>query len=178
MKLASFFLVSAFGLFASIEAEGGPFFRWLDEEGVTVISTEPPILTQGRIDKKLIRSHVQRAAASVKIDAPLIEAIITHESGWRIRAVSNKGAMGLMQLMPNTARNWGVTDPFDPLQNITGGARYLKYLLGLFEEDLSLALAAYHAGEDRVLKMRAIPPFVSTRNYVLSVMKTYSSLKN
>lgn len=165
------------------EAQGGmKYYRYVDSDGNVVISDQAPVrmpqVDLPAIDKKALRPHIQRAASINKVAPLLIEAVITHESGWRPKAVSHKGAMGLMQLMPGTARAWGVTDPFDPVQNIMGGTRYLKYLMGLFNNDLSLAIAAYHSGEERVMRTKAIPPILATRKYVLDVLKTYAALSS
>jgi soluble lytic murein transglycosylase-like protein len=118
-------------------------------------------------------------APSTGLEPQLLVAVISTESGFRAKAVSAKGAQGLMQLMPATARRLGVTDPFDPEQNVRGGARYLTELLRLFNGDLPLALAAYNAGENAVLKHgRAIPPYPETRQYVARVMEKYNALRS
>ena len=105
----------------------------------------------------------------------LLRAVIQKESGFLPCAVSSKGAQGLMQLMPATASDLGVRDPFDPKQNIIGGVTYLKYLLDLFGGDLSLSLAAYNAGENSVLRFGGIPSFTETREYVRKVTSLYGS---
>ena len=117
---------------------------------------------------------VKDAAETYRLDSALLHAVITAESNYNPRAISAKGAVGLMQLMPGTARLYGVTNSYDPAQNIQGGARYLSYLLGLFNNDLKLALAAYNAGENSVLRYgRAIPPFRETTDYVRKVSDLY-----
>ena len=101
--------------------------------------------------------------------------MIRAESGWDVRAVSPKGAAGLMQLMPQTAERYGVRDRFDPRQNIDGGVRYLKDLLILFDGELNLALAAYNAGEGAVIRVgRAVPPYPESRQYVKRVTRFYA----
>ena len=117
-------------------------------------------------------------AAETKIDPRLLQAVIWAESRCNPVAVSPKGARGLMQLMPGTARQYGVHDAFDPLQNIKGGARYLRDLLELFSGNVELALAAYNAGPKNVIDagMR-IPPFRETRSYVPAVMKRLAALR-
>lgn len=114
-----------------------------------------------------------RAVAREQDLAPqLLHAVIAVESGFDANAVSRKGAMGLMQLMPATARRFNVADPFDPRQNLAGGASYLKWLLGRFGGDLQLALAAYNAGENAVVRAGLqIPPFEETRAYVPRVLR-------
>jgi soluble lytic murein transglycosylase-like protein len=121
---------------------------------------------------------VDTIAPSSGLEPQLLLAVISAESGFRAKAVSPKGAQGLMQLMPATARRLGVTDPFDPEQNVRGGARYLNELMRLFNDDLRLALAAYNAGENAVLKYgRSIPPYPETRQYVTRVMERYAALR-
>jgi len=117
---------------------------------------------------------IQRAASRHGLDPALLRAVIQAESSYDPFAVSYKGAIGLMQLMPNTAMRFGVWDPYDPEQNILGGARYLRELLGLFNSDVQLAVAAYNAGENNVIKYgMKIPPFQETQNYVNKVMSIY-----
>jgi len=111
---------------------------------------------------------VDRMAAAHGVDARLVHAVVTVESGYRPAAVSPKGAMGLMQLMPATAQRYAVADPFDPLANLNAGIQHLKHLLGRF--DLPVALAAYNAGEQAVARFGGIPPFRETRDYVTRVL--------
>lgn len=119
---------------------------------------------------------ITRIAQSHGIDPELLHAVIQAESSYDPIAVSYKGAMGLMQLMPDTAARFGVWDPYDPEQNILGGARYLRELLGMFDSDVQLAVAAYNAGEQNVIKYgRRIPPFAETRQYVGKVMSLYKA---
>ena len=121
---------------------------------------------------------VDTIAPSSGLEPQLLLAVISAESGFRAKAVSPKGAQGLMQLMPATARRLGVADPFDPEQNVRGGARYLTELLRMFNDDMRLALAAYNAGENAVLRHgRAIPPYPETRQYVARVMERYTALR-
>ena len=114
---------------------------------------------------------IERTAARHGVDARLVQAVIQVESAYRAEARSRKGAMGLMQLMPDTARRFAVKDPYDPGANIDGGIRYLRFLLDRFELDVTLAVAAYNAGEAAVEKFRGIPPYTETRNYVQAVLK-------
>lgn len=117
---------------------------------------------------------VEEAASRNRLDAALLHALITTESGYNPHAVSRKGAIGLMQLMPGTASRYGVTDAFDPAQNVHAGARYLSDLLQMFKHDLNLALAAYNAGEKSVIKHgNHIPPYRETMAYVPKVLDTY-----
>jgi soluble lytic murein transglycosylase-like protein len=114
---------------------------------------------------------VERVAAEHSLPVELLHSVIQVESNYNPGAVSPKGAQGLMQLMPETARRFGVPDSFDPIENIQGGAKYLKYLLDLYKGDYPRALAAYNAGEKAVAKYGGIPPFVETQNYVTQVQR-------
>jgi soluble lytic murein transglycosylase-like protein len=118
---------------------------------------------------------IAEVAQAYQVDTALLHAVITAESGYNPGAVSKKGALGLMQLMPDTARRYGVTDALDPLQNIHGGAQYLRDLLQMFNRDLQLALAAYNAGENAVRKYgNRVPPYRETASYVPKVMELYN----
>jgi soluble lytic murein transglycosylase-like protein len=112
---------------------------------------------------------IDRVSAEHQVDARLVRAMITVESGYQSRARSRKGAMGLMQLMPATARRFNVKDPYNPQANIEGGIRYLKTLLDRFPE--RLAIAAYNAGEAAVERFRGVPPYAETRDYVTRVLQ-------
>jgi hypothetical protein len=113
--------------------------------------------------------HIQAAASTFGVAVDFIKAVIQVESEFDHLAVSSKGAQGLMQLMPFTARRFGVLDSFDPRQNVFGGAQYLRLLLDLFHGDTDLALAGYNAGENAVLRYGGIPPYKETRSYVQKV---------
>jgi hypothetical protein len=110
------------------------------------------------------------AAAREGVNADLVRAIIHTESAFDHLAVSSAGARGLMQLMPDAARRFGVQNPFDPRENINGGVKYLRVLLRMFQGDVSLAAAAYNAGEGAVTRYRGIPPYRETRDYVRKVL--------
>ena len=121
---------------------------------------------------------IRRAAEHYRVGFGLIKAVIHAESGFNPRAVSRKGALGLMQLMPGTARELGIRDVFDPEQNILGGTRYLKRMLELYNDNLRLSLAAYNAGPAAVDRTGGVPPFPETHDYirrVLSLMRVYGS---
>jgi hypothetical protein len=121
--------------------------------------------------------YIERVARRYSLDPNLIKAIIKIESNFDPKAVSHKGAMGLMQLMPQTALNNGVSNPFDPAQNIQGGARYFKKLMNMFNDNIKLALAGYNAGENAVIKYGfKIPPYNETENYVEKVLYHYAHL--
>lgn len=122
----------------------------------------------------LIRSTADR----VNLDPMLIKSVMQAESAFDPNAVSRKGASGLMQLMPATARRYGVSSIFDPHQNVMGGSRYLRFLVDRFDGDLELALAGYNAGENAVDKYGGIPPYSETRHYVKKVMGLYRQYRN
>jgi soluble lytic murein transglycosylase-like protein len=114
---------------------------------------------------------VDQIAAEHSLPPQLIHSVIRVESNYNPFAVSNKGAQGLMQLIPSTAKRFGVSDVFNPVQNIQGGAKYLRYLLDLYHGDYRLALAAYNAGEGAVQKFGGVPPYRETQNYINQVGK-------
>jgi soluble lytic murein transglycosylase-like protein len=117
---------------------------------------------------------IAEVAQAYQVETALLHAVITAESGYNPGALSKKGAAGLMQLMPDTARRYGVTNPLDPLQNVHGGAQYLRDLLAMFNQDLHLALAAYNAGENAVLRYgNRVPPYRETLSYVPKVLELY-----
>ena len=122
-----------------------------------------------------INQLVEQTANRLQMDPGLIRAIVRVESGYNPNAVSSKGAMGLMQLIPATAQRFGVANPFDPKQNIEGGVNYLKHLLDLFGGDLNLSLAAYNAGEHTVQRSGGIPSIPETQNYVRRVTSIYQT---
>jgi soluble lytic murein transglycosylase-like protein len=120
---------------------------------------------------------IETAALSASVEPNLLRAVIVVESGFNSRAVSKRGAVGLMQLMPATASRFGVSNPYDPRQNIHAGAKYLKFLIDRFGQDVRLALAAYNAGEEAVDRNGGqIPPFSETMAYVPRVLRIYRML--
>ena len=120
---------------------------------------------------------IEKAAISAAVEPNLLRAVIVVESGFNARAVSRRGAAGLMQLMPATARRYGATDRFDPEQNIHAGAQYLKSLITRYDNDIKLALAAYNAGEEAVDRCgRCIPRYRETQAYVPRVWRMYQTL--
>ena len=124
------------------------------------------------------RAHIVAAARTYQLEPALLHAVISAESGYNPLARSAKGARGLMQLMPATARRYGVENPLDPEQNIHGGAAYLHDLLALFGNDVQLALAAYNAGEATVMEYgNRIPPYRETVQYVPKVLNYYRKYK-
>ncbi len=124
-------------------------------------------------------SIIEKAAASSAVEPNLLRAVIVVESGFNSRAVSKRGAVGLMQLMPATASRFGVSNPYDPKENIHAGALYLKFLMDRFGQNVRLALAAYNAGEDAVARNGGqIPPFTETMAYVPKVLRIYRMLSD
>jgi hypothetical protein len=140
----------------AIEKDGGifPNRSWRYDE------TRRPIF------KSKFDTIIVEAAKKFDVDAALVSAVIKAESDFNAREVSNKGARGLMQLMPSTAERFGVTDSYDPAANIYGGVRYLRWLLQTFHGNADLAVAAYNAGEGNVWKYNGVPPFRETVNYI------------
>lgn len=134
-------------------------------------------LGKRRLDFRTLRPMIARASEATGLPIALIDAVIRTESGYRPRATSRTGAKGLMQLMPGTAREVGVYDPYDPGQNIMGGARYLRRLYDRFGS-LRLAIAAYNAGPGNVKKHGGVPPFRETRRYVKAVLQRFQKSTN
>lgn len=116
---------------------------------------------------------IRRTAAQHQVDPALIKAVMHVESGFNPHAVSDKGAQGLMQVMPETGQRYGAEDLFDPTQNVRAGVLYLKDLQRLFKNNMKLVLAAYNAGENAVIRYRGIPPYDETRDYVRKVLKMH-----
>jgi Transglycosylase SLT domain len=132
--------------------------------------SEPLLPSPAKLD-----SIINRVSSHYQVDPKLVHAMIRVESNYDPSAVSSKGAMGLMQLIPSTAQRFGVQNPFDPKQNIQGGVSYLKYLLHLFGGSLPLSLAAYNAGEERVIRSGGIPDIPETEHYVRAITHLYHS---
>jgi len=159
-------------------------YKYVDREGVihfTNVPTDPSYRmiippehpSPHGFSMEEINRIIVRKAIYYNIDPALIRAIIAVESNFNPYAISKKGAIGLMQLMPETALEMGIHNIFDPAENIEGGIRYLKYLIRLFNNNLDLALAAYHAGISRVKKYLSIPPIPATHEYVKKVKLRY-----
>jgi len=147
--------------------------KMVDQNGQLVLpawaytdATPPPVPPQ-------YEAMLKQAATAANISPVLLSALVWQESRWNAQALSPKGAMGLAQLMPATARDLGV-NPADPVQNLTGGARYLRALLDQFNGDLEKALAAYNAGPGRVSRAGGVPAIAETRNYVASIVRHIS----
>jgi len=132
------------------------------DDGAAAPDNEPEIT---------IDAHIKEVAARHGVRADLVAAVIEAESDYNPRAVSRRGARGLMQLMPKTAASLGVNDPFDPKANIEAGVKHLRAMMDRFDNNIPLALAAYNAGEVAVIKYRGIPPYRETRAYVNRILK-------
>lgn len=171
--------------------ECGTIYKYVDADGVIHYSNVPgrpeykavrlkPLLvvrksaTPGRSDYDHL---IQAASLRYGIDSNLVRAMIRAESGFNPNAVSPKGAIGLMQIMPGTSKHLGVGNPFDPQENIDGGVRYLKELMGRFNNNLVLALAAYNAGPQTVEKHNGIPPYEETVTYLKRVINYYAGYR-
>ncbi len=129
-------------------------------------------VSHGEID-----NLIDKYAAKSNLDADFVKAVVKQESGFNAKAKSPCGAMGLMQLMPSTAKGLGVTNAFDAEQNIYGGTKYLKGLMDRFGNNKELVLAAYNAGPNAVKKYNGVPPYRETQNYVKNVMASYGRFK-
>ncbi|HTV91112.1 MAG TPA: lytic transglycosylase domain-containing protein [Verrucomicrobiae bacterium] len=143
-----------------------------DETGEDSAPGAPAMVPPAQID-----ALVGENAQSQDVDPALIKAIIANESGFNANATSNVGAQGLMQLMPGTAAGLGVTDAYDPAQNVAGGTKYIKGLLQRFNGDVRLAVAAYNAGPGAVEKYGGVPPYAETQNYVQNVLSSYAKYR-
>ena len=124
-----------------------------------------------------IEEYIAQISSQFQLDPKLVVAMIEVESAWNPKARSSKGALGLMQLMPETAARFRVHDPFDPRKNVEGGVRYLRFLLDRFDQNLTYALAAYNAGETVVEKRGGVPPYEETQSYVVRVRKRFTELQ-
>ena len=170
-----------FGQSAEVQAD---IYRYRDENGVwhfTNIRSDVRYKLYirsypGKAAQQYIRDFegiISQASERFKVDPFLIKAVIKAESDFNQNAVSQKGAQGLMQLMPGTAEDMKVEDPFNPEENIFGGTRYLSMMLSRFNNDMRLALAAYNAGPERVEDHRGIPPIPETKSFIEKVMQYY-----
>jgi soluble lytic murein transglycosylase-like protein len=173
------------------QSAAAQLYSWRDAHGTLVVSNRPRAdkgdmttyavagsrsvrASQPALAKNRFNDTIEDQASRHGVSADLVRAVIQAESAFNPSAVSVKGAMGLMQLMPATAREFGVSNPFEPEQNITGGVRYLRTLLDRYDNDVELALAAYNAGPGNVEKYGDVPPFKETQAYVKKIAKATS----
>ena len=196
-KISIFILLVA--LFPALPAAASDIYKYEDDEGVLHFTDAPTdhrfkIFMRDIKKDRLLRTSfrlmgcagnpaefdpiINSCALEYGVDKSLVKAVIHAESGYDPNAVSAKGASGLMQLMPQTAKSLKVANTFDPADNIRGGVRYLKFLLDTFRGDVTLALAAYNAGLARVAQYNGVPPYEETRNYVARVMQYRKSYQN
>ena len=184
--------VAVLCLAPNLRAEDKTTLQWegnavSNGDGTTPVPVPPPTNTEVQRPKTLpagvdrtseqYRPMVESISRKNGVDPNLIDAMIRTESNYNAWAVSPKGALGLMQLMPETGRRYGVSNFFDPEQNIEGGVRYMKYLLQMFDGNVDLSLAAYNAGENLVNRIQKIPPYAETRNYVRKIRAAYTKPK-
>jgi len=186
-------------LFMAMPAAASDIYKYEDDEGVLHFTDAPTDhrfkifmrdikkdsllrtkfrLTACAVNPAEFESIINSCALEYGVDKSLVKAVIHAESGYDPNAVSAKGASGLMQLMPQTAKSLKVANTFDPADNIRGGVRYLRFLLDTFRGDVALALAAYNAGLSRVAQYNGIPPYEETRNYVARVMQYRKTYQN
>ena len=141
------------------------------------VETSEPVYSQGINTEAPSRNQILNLVTSVSkkhgVDDKLVKALIKQESGFNPKAKSHAGAMGLMQLMPSTAKGLGVKDPMNPVQNVEGGVKYLKSMLDRYNGNIILALAAYNAGPGAVDKYSGVPPYKETQNYVKNILSDY-----
>jgi len=183
-----------FSIIPIVNSSYADFYSYVDQKGVHHYTNIPPTDKKYKLKWRTKKASVKpngiynypksyeeeilRAAKQHDVDPDLVKAVIKVESNFNSSAISRKGAMGIMQLMPDTAEGYSVDNPFNPKENIDGGTKYLKKLIEMFGGDLKLALAAYNAGENAVIKYGfRIPPYDETIDYVEKVLMHYNNLK-
>ncbi|MGK0298918.1 MAG: soluble lytic murein transglycosylase-like protein [Gammaproteobacteria bacterium] len=193
-------IVSIVLLFSLVSPSQADIYKYVDKYGRVTLTDEPDNANFKKLvktwkgweeaksqiaikdfDKNKIRhgSTIDSVAKRYGIPLPLLHAVISAESAYDTYAISRAGAVGLMQLMPETAKRYGVVNRRNPVDNVDGGARYLRDLLAMFNNDLQLTLAAYNAGEGAVKKYgNKIPPYDETRNYVIKVIAFYKKYRD
>jgi|Deesub1362A_J573_1020465.scaffolds.fasta_scaffold00042_67 soluble lytic murein transglycosylase len=188
--LAKVLLAALWGALLTSSAKGD-IYRYVDPNGVvhfTNVPTSPKyrlyirerrhrLIWDGGRRALRFDPLIRRTALQYGVDPLLVKAVIKVESDFDPWAVSHKGAKGLMQLMPETARHFRVRDPFDPVENVRAGVHYLKGLLALFRGELKLAIAAYNAGKEAVFQYGGVPPYAETQDYVRKVLAYYDLLR-
>jgi soluble lytic murein transglycosylase-like protein len=179
-------LASVLFVMLTAPVSAGALYSYINEKGLRVYTnigvnrTDLPRQETSSTTRDTSNPYLQlinESAQRFNLDADLVKAVMQIESHFNPRAISSKGCIGLMQLHPDTARRFGVTDAFDPAQNIRGGAQYLRFLTDHFKGELPLVLAAYNAGENAVKRHQGIPPYRETQQYVRKVTALYESFK-
>ena len=181
--VAAWLLAGTLGLLILPCTTKAQMYTFVDKKGIMHFSNVPTdsrykLIRSKRLSRKKYRKispgqcslHINKAARRYGVDPCLVKAVIKMESNFNCRAVSKKGAQGLMQLMPGTARDMRVANPFDPKDNIFGGTRYLRKMLDLFQGDVKLALAAYNAGAATVDRYGGVPPYRETRGFLRRIL--------
>lgn len=193
-KVVFSFGILFFSIIPIVNSSYADFYSYVDQKGVHHYTNIPPTDKKYKLKWRTKKASVKpngiynypksyeeeilRAAKQHDVDPDLVKAVIKVESNFNSSAISRKGAMGIMQLMPDTAEGYSVDNPFNPKENIDGGTKYLKKLIEMFGGDLKLALAAYNAGENAVIKYGfRIPPYDETIDYVEKVLMHYNNLK-
>ncbi|TWI75532.1 soluble lytic murein transglycosylase [Desulfobotulus alkaliphilus] len=184
ISLVNFFVFFIHALLFFYGEAAADIYMYVDEKGIVRFTNTPTssnykFFMSERGDKKgsdtgkltFYDENIRVAANYHGVDPFLVKAVVRAESSFNPKAVSPKGAQGLMQLMPSTSRELGVRDPFNPRENIMAGTRYLRMMLDMFEEDVELALAAYNAGPSTVKRYGGVPPFSETLNYIKRVLE-------
>jgi len=187
-RMAGCLLIAVMSVWITATGVDAEIYRYVDENGVvhfTNVPSDPRYQLFLREKKSFAGSSceydhiIKKCATKYGVDQNLVRAVIKVESDFNPSVVSRKGAQGLMQLMPETARDMQVSNVFNPQENIEGGVKYLRRLLDMFENDLRLTLAAYNAGENVVKKYNLqIPPYRETQDYVKKVLRYFQEYKN
>jgi len=173
-------LIALYLLLLAVPCAWADIYRYVDENGVVHFTNTPTSSRYALYLKDSVRDSgrrsdlveiIRRYSSHFRLDEALVKAVIKVESDYNPRAVSRKGALGLMQLLPSTAKLLKVMDPMNPEENVRGGSRYLREMLDQFDGNLELALAAYNAGPNAVRRHGGIPPYEETRDYVTRVKK-------
>ncbi len=185
MKTFFMLFIAVFCFGSSATAE---IYKYVDDRGVVHFSNAPTEVMYKSISKKKNRTSsysskrlkyyepmINELSAKYAVDAALIKAVIKAETDFNPNAISRKGAAGIMQLMPRTAARLKVYNLFNAEENMEGGVKYLKYLLNMFNNNLTFTIAAYNAGENAVKKYQSIPPYAETQNYVRKVLAYYKA---